>query len=83
MNLFLNVVFERGRRMIKIFPPTDWQVFIDQDSDITKFEMLVSHFCDDYTKMDDVVDGKLGTRFTFVSKLDKSTVESLINLFLK
>jgi hypothetical protein len=73
--------------MIKVYPPTQWQIFIDQDSNINKFEELINDKLQfkSYDKMDDVVDGKLGVRYTFYPLTDLSTVEveNLIEKFLK
>ena len=73
--------------MIKVYPPTQWQIFIDQDSNINKFEELINDKLQfkSYDKMDDVVDGKLGVRYTFYPLTNLSTVEveNLIEKFLK
>ena len=73
--------------MIKVYPPTQWQIFIDQDSDINKFEELINGKLQfkSYDKMPDVVDGKLGVRYTFFPLTGLSTVEveNLIEKFLK
>jgi len=73
--------------MIKVFPPTDWQIFIDQDSNLKKFEQLISSRAqfNSYDKMDDVVDGRLGYRFTFypLTCLSTAEVNELITEFLE
>ena len=82
--------------MIKTFPPTQWQIFLDQDSNFSRFEDLINgrHPFDtlafrgqfkSYDKMDDVVDGKLGIRYTFypLTSLSQSEVDRLINHYLE
>lgn len=82
--------------MIKSFPPSNWQIFIDEDNDIAKFEDLINGKAPYdqlafrgqfkyYDKMDDVVDGKLGIRYTFypLTQLTQSEVDRLIKSFLE
>lgn len=82
--------------MIKTFPPTQWQIFVDQDSDIQMFEDLINQrgiFKDtalygqfkSYDKMDDIIDGKLGYRYTFypLTTLTESQVVRVLNLYLE
>ena len=81
--------------MIKTFPPTEWQIFIDQDSDIQQFEDLINQRgifenialygqFKHYDKMDDLVDGKLGYRYTFypLTKFTEGEFMRMVNLFL-
>lgn len=84
--------------MIKTFPPTEWQIFVDKESDIQRFEDLINQrgiFKDislygqfrSYDKIEDIVEGKLGYRYIFSfnsqSPILGSDITRVVNLFLE
>ena len=71
--------------MNKLFPPTQWQVFLDQDADTRDFERLcAANDCLKlFTKIDDIVDGKLGTRYTFATGGTQEQMERWLTEFIK
>ena len=71
--------------MNRLFPPTQWQLFLDQDADWQDFERL----CDAndslklYTKTTDIVENRLGTRYTFLTGGTQEQMERWLAEFLK
>jgi hypothetical protein len=71
--------------MIKLIQPTGWQVFIDQDFGLDKFEQVCNNnpSLAAYVKHDDVVEGKLGVRYTFLTAMTQRQIERWLKEFLK
>jgi hypothetical protein len=71
--------------MTKLFPPTQWQMFLDSDTDFRDFERLcrANDCLKLFTKTDDIVEGKLGTRYTFATGGTPEQMERWLVEFLK